>query len=239
MFRHAVKFQFADSNPALALEVSDAGGIETARERSLSIKEVEQVFAVFIGNIFSFGRDNYLACALLLCLGVRKGELTEAKWEEFDLENAVWCLPSERSKTGSGFDIPLPAIAVEWLEELHTRACGSEYIFPNRRASKVPHMGKDTLSRAIAKLFGREAGRKQQPPNKMGELEYFSVHDFRRTCRSLLASAGVPSHIAERCLNHKLKGVEGIYDKYDYMDERRDALEKVTALIASSINYND
>jgi hypothetical protein len=54
----------------------------------------------------------------------------------------------------------------------------------------------------------------------MGRIEYFTVYDLRRTNRSLLASLSVPPHIAERCLNHKLKGVEGIYDRYDYFEER-------------------
>ncbi len=69
----------------------------------------------------------------------------------------------------------------------------------------------------------------------MGDIEHFAVHDLRRTCRSLLASLRVPSHIAERCLNHKLKGVEGIYDRYDYLDERKEALEKVTNLVKNHI----
>ena len=91
-------------------------------------------------------------------------------------------------------------------------------------------MGKDTLNRAITKLFGKEPGKKQQPENKMGDLAEFTVHDLRRTCRSLLAELGVPGHVAERCLNHKLKGVEGIYDRYDYYEERKQALNKVAEL---------
>lgn len=96
-------------------------------------------------------------------------------------------------------------------------------------------MVKDTLNRAISKLFGREPGRKVQPPNKMGNIRHFAIHDLRRTCRSLLASVKVPSHIAERSLNHKLKGVEGIYDRYDYLEEHKEALEKVTNLVRNNI----
>lgn len=182
------------------------------------------VFKKFREEIESFTRDNYLACALLVLLGVRKGELTEAMWSEFDLNTKVWYLPSDRSKSGAAIDIPLPDLALEWLHELKVRAFGSPYVFPNRRPSKLPHMGKDTLNRAIAKLFGKDAGKTVQPENKMGDIEYFTVHDLRRTCRSLLASIGVPGHVAERCLNHKLKGVEGIYNRHDYFDERRQAL---------------
>jgi integrase len=55
---------------------------------------------------------------------------------------------------------------------------------------------------------------------EQGEIsvENFTVHDLRRTFRSLLARLSVPDYVAERCLNHKLKGVEEIYDRYDYLE---------------------
>jgi integrase len=65
--------------------------------------------------------------------------------------------------------------------------------------------------------LGKKVDSKKEPfPNILGEvgLEYFVIHDLRRTCRSLLAELQVPAHIAERCLNHKQKGVEGVYDRY-------------------------
>lgn len=224
LFNHAIKLDLINANPASAFTVSDAGGVEKSKDRALSMEELTFAFSIFRENSASFARDNYLACALLVCLGVRKGELIEAPWSEFDLEKQIWQLPKERSKSGIALDIPLPDLAIEWLQELKIRACGSDYVFPSRRNSKKPHMGNDTLNRAITKLFGHEAGKAKQPPNKMGDMEHFTVHDLRRTCRSLLASIGIPGHIAERCLNHKLKGVEGIYNRYDYLDERRDAL---------------
>ena len=235
LFNHAIKLGLIKYNPASAFTVTDAGGVEKSRERALTVEEIQHVFKVFRENSDSFTRENYLACAMLLILGVRKTELTEAKWSEFDLKNECWTLPAERSKSGVEIVIPLPPNTVEWLDELKIHACGSDYVFPNRRSSKHPHMGKDTLNRAISKLFGKEPGRKQQPENKMGDIAEFTVHDLRRTCRSLMASAGVPGHVAERCLNHKLKGVEGIYDRYDYFDERREGLWKVEELIAPFI----
>lgn len=235
LFNHAIKLGLIKYNPASAFTVTDAGGVEKSRERALTVEEIQHVFKVFRENSDSFTRENYLACAMLLILGVRKTELTEAKWSEFDLKNECWTLPAERSKSGVEIVIPLPPNTVKWLDELKIHACGSDYVFPNRRSSKHPHMGKDTLNRAISKLFGKEPGRKQQPENKMGDIAEFTVHDLRRTCRSLMASAGVPGHVAERCLNHKLKGVEGIYDRYDYFDERREALAKVEGLVISSV----
>ncbi|WP_414147855.1 tyrosine-type recombinase/integrase [Erwinia sp. BNK-24-b] len=220
LFNHGIKLGLIQSNPATAFKVNDAGGVEKSRERALSLDEIAYVFKVFREHSDSFSRDNYLACALLLLLAVRKSELTEAPWSEFNLEDKKWSLPKERSKSGVGIVIPLPPLAIEILNELKVRAFGSSYVFPNRRVSKSQHMAKDTLNRAIAKLFGIEPGKKKKPKNVMGDIEYFTVHDLRRTSRSLLASLAVPPHVAERCLNHKLKGVEGIYDRHDYFMER-------------------
>ncbi|MEE3319562.1 MAG: integrase arm-type DNA-binding domain-containing protein [Pseudomonadota bacterium] len=227
LFRHGIKLDLIQTNPASPFSLSDAGGEERSRERTLSLEELTHAFQVFHENINSFGRDNHLACCLFLVLGVRKSELCEARWDEFDLNAGIWNLSKERSKTGAAITIPLPTQAIRWLEILYGHACGAPYVFPARRASKRPHMGPDTLNRAISKLFGRETGRKKQPPNKMGGLEHFTVHDLRRTFRSLAAAEGVPGHVAERCLNHKLKGVEGIYDRYDYFEERKLAHQKV------------
>lgn len=236
LFNHAIKLGLLTYNPAAAFSVNDAGGIEQSRDRALTLEEIHQVFQIFRDNRESFTRDNYLACALLLVLGVRKTELTEAQWSEFDLKAKRWELSGERSKNGAGIVIPLPPQAVDWLKELMVRACGSPYVFPSRRAGKRPHMGKDTLNRAIAKLFGKEPGKKQQPENRMGDIAEFTVHDLRRTCRSLLAASGVPGHVAERCLNHQLKGIEGVYDRHDYFKERAEALAKVAALVAPAID---
>jgi integrase len=236
LFNHGIKLDVVGANPASAFNVSDAGGIEQSKDRALTFEELTQVFKVFRENKDSFARENYLACALLLTLGVRKGELTEVSWQEIDLEAGIWELPKERSKSGVGITIPLPELCVTWLKELEIRAAGSPYVFPNRRSSKNPFMGADTLNRAITKLFGHEAGKKKQPPNKMGDIKHFSVHDLRRTCRTMLAQLGVPGHIAERCLNHKLRGVEGIYNQHDYFEERKEALVLLADKLESITN---
>ncbi|MFA0142618.1 tyrosine-type recombinase/integrase [Vibrio kanaloae] len=236
LFNHGMKLDLLQGNPASAFTVRDAGGIEQSKDRALSEEELTEFFRIARENSTSFSRDNYLACALLVCLGVRKSELCEARWDEFDLEEGLWNLPKARSKTNVGFTIPLAPEVLQWLEELKIRGFGSEYVFPSRRSSKSPHMGPDTLNRAITKLFGHEAGKKKQPPNLMGDMPHFTVHDLRRTCRTLLAKQGTPGEVAERCLNHKLKGVEGIYDQYDYLEERRVALKLLSNKLIKLIN---
>lgn len=241
LFNHAVKLGLLTYNPAAAFSPQDAGGTEKSRDRILSLEEIKVVFQVFSANPHIFTRDNYIAIALLLIFGVRKGELIAAKWEEFDFDNKVWNLPKERTKTNVGINVPLPEDTLHWFSELSIRANGSEYIFPSRRASKRRgYISDDTLNHALAKLFGMKVDSKKKPyPNLLGAsgIEHFVVHDLRRTCRSLLAYNGVPSHIAERCLNHKIKGVEGIYDRYDYFDERREALDQLAKAICPLVGF--
>jgi len=57
------------------------------------------------------------------------------------------------------------------------------------------------------------------------------VHDFRRTARTHLAALGVTPYVAERCLNHAVKGVEGIYNRHDFFDERKAALQQWADLL--------
>ena len=235
LFRHGIKLDLISHNPASAFTVSDAGGIEKSRDRYLTLEEISKAFEIFKEHQAKFNRDNYLACALLVTLGVRKSELCCAKWDEFELDKALWHLPEGRSKTGAPITIPLPKQVLSWLNELVIRACGSDYVFPARRASKKPHMGDDTLNRAISSMFGHEAGRKIQPSNLMGDMKPFSPHDLRRTFRSLAASQGVAGHVAERCLNHKLKGVESVYNQYDYFEERKKALNQLTEKVVNLI----
>ena len=219
VFTYARKRHILTSNPAADFDTSDAGGKESSRTRALSLEEI-RAFMAACKACPTLGRDNELAFRLLLLLGVRKGELVGAAWEEFDLEAGLWRLPGARTKTGEAVTIPLPALAVEWCRELYIRAAGSPWVFPARRlgSRETGHMSRDTLNVALARV---EHG-----------LPHFTVHDLRRTVRSQLAAFGIAPHVAERCLNHKLKGVEGVYDRHDYLEERRQALEQWAAILA-------
>ena len=215
IFDFAVKRHIVQYNPASAFDLADAGGQEEARTRVLSRDELVQLF-VAMRDAKGFSYENRVTVKLLLLLAVRKQELTAAQWTEFDLDRAIWYLPAERTKTGTAMDIPLPNAAIVCLGELRRLAEGSEWVLPARKAQQrmLPHIHENTLNVALAKVKPLMPG-----------IEPFCVHDFRRTARTHLAALGVDSHIAERCLNHKIRGIEGIYNRHDYLDERRKALE--------------
>lgn len=223
MFAFAVKRHLIQHNPAAPFGVADAGGKEEARSRALSRDELVKLFeGMRLAKGFSV--ENHLTVRLLLLLAVRKSELIGARVEEFDLARSVWHLPSERTKTSAAIDIPLPAQAVESLRELIRLGSGSDYLLPARKRQErmLPHVHENTLNQAMARVW----------PHLHG-VARFTLHDFRRTARTHLAALGVDAHIAERCLNHKIKGVEGIYNRHDYFPERRDALARWARFVES------
>ncbi|ELA6921387.1 tyrosine-type recombinase/integrase [Vibrio parahaemolyticus] len=238
MFNHAIKLNLITYNPAQAFTPKDAGGTEQSRDRALTLSEIEYAFKTLREQSHIFTRDNYLACCLLLCLGCRKGELIAAKWEHFSLDEKIWyCRPNKIRKNApppKPVPIPLSEQTITWLTELKVRSAGAEHVFPSRRRSKRRgYISDDTINHALAKISGMKVDSHKQPyPNMLCDIEPFTVHDLRRTCRSLLAKLGTPEHIAERCVNHKVKGLVGIYDRHSYLDERREALDKLSALVS-------
>lgn len=62
-------------------------------------------------------------------------------------------------------------------------------------------------------------------------LPHWTVHDIRRTCRTLMSRARVSPDISERVLGHAIPGVAGVYDRHAYVEEKREALEALAALL--------
>lgn len=230
MFHFAVKRKWIESNPAYGFEISDAGGTESSRDRWLNREELAAL-AQAMRETPNFGRLNELAVWLLLALCVRKMELLSAQWSEFDLDKGVWLLRPSRTKTNAAIDIPLALPVIEWLKELKVFACGHSYLFPARRLihmkaglprkNRFEHISPDTLNVALKRL-------------PLDDIEHFTVHDMRRTARTQMAALGVDRFVAERALNHKVRDIEGVYNQYDYFDERKRALDRWARLLSAT-----
>ncbi|MBD2813304.1 tyrosine-type recombinase/integrase [Xenorhabdus sp. Flor] len=223
IFDYAIRRQLIDVNPCSAFEVADAGGKEISRDRWLTRDELITFFQAL--RVAGISRQNEISFKILLALCLRKMELCAARWEEFDFANGVWHFPAERSKNGDAVDIPLCPQVIEWFMELKAMAGGSQYVLPARKMQHrmIPHIQESTLPVALAKVR-REL---------LVDMPNFTIHDFRRTARTHLAALGVDPFVAERCLNHRIKGVEGIYNRHDYFDERKAALAQWCDLLVA------
>lgn len=214
VFKYAVRKGLLEANIIADYTARDAGGTERKRSRYLSQNELAALF-VAMRDTPNFGRQNTIAVNLLLMLCVRKMELLAAKWSDFDLEHGLWLLNAD-NKTGRELAIPLSEQVITYLQELKVFACGSPFLFPARvirQNQRFGHVSPDTLNVALTRL-------------ELAEIEHFTVHDMRRTARTHLSALGVHSDIAERALNHTIKGMEANYNQYQFLRERKEALDK-------------
>ncbi|EKS5645177.1 tyrosine-type recombinase/integrase [Salmonella enterica] len=229
LFDYAVVRGMIEVNPAISFGSKDAGGKEQGRKRALTREELIKFFkALRRGRGIS--RENELTFKIILALGVRKMELCAAEWSEFDLDNQVWHLPGVRAKNGDDIDIPLAQPVIEWIKEIRLFAGESKWLIPARRARTTAHVSRATLNMVMPSVL-----------KEMPDVEPFSIHDLRRTMRTQMAALGIDPVIAERCLNHKIPGIEGIYNRHQYFDERKAALEQWAELLAaleSGEDYN-
>jgi integrase len=135
-----------------------------------------------------------------------------------ELKGDTWILPASRNKVGEELERPLSKLALGILDEL-PRIQDNPYVF--------------TLG---SRPLGGHSRFKRQLDAKLQFAQQWQVHDLRRTARSLLSRAGVPSEHGERCLGHAIRGVEGTYNRHAYYEEKRLAFEKLAALIENIIN---
>ena len=98
------------------------------------------------------------------------------------------------------------------------------YVFPAARSVK----GKDACMSGWSK---RKRALDAKIALELPGMPQWQLHDLRRTARSLMSRAGVLSEHAERVMGHAVGGVEGVYDRHAYVDEKAAALRRLAALI--------
>lgn len=218
LFRWGIHRRIVEDSPVKLLY--RPGGKEKPRERTLSADEIKALLSI---DPLPRWERLHRTINILLLTGQRRGELALAKWSDIDLKAKTWRIPDEVSKNGKGHTVPLSSWAVEEFKALKREAEGSAFVFPVDGNPKAP---------ADPKLLTRNLARAQERFKALG-IEPFTLHDLRRTCRTGLARLKVPPHIAERVLNHVQEKIPGTYDVHDYLDEKREALERWAERLAS------
>lgn len=182
-----------------------------SRSRTLGPDELPRWFhAIHRSGISA---QNKLALHFLLLMPARKGELVKARWADVDLASGLWDVPMQNSKNGAPIRHRLSRQALEVMRKLHALAGGSEWVLPSPRSGGRKHRSTSTLNQALLTID-------HLPPGVV-------IHDLRRTIRTQLSEmGGVPAEVAELCLNHRPKGVHGVYDRSERLDERAVALQR-------------
>lgn len=225
VYRHANDRGHGLFNPAADIKPSSIA-IFKPRERTLTPEEI----GLFFRTLDAIGAMGTMKMALKLVLitMVRKGEFTNATWDEIDFKKWTWTIPSDRMKGSRAHVIYLPKQAQDILVGLQMCAGGSEYLVPGRYNFRKP-----LSNAALNSLIDRTV----KIINEDGEhIQGFTVHDMRRTASTLLHEAGYPSDWIEKALAHEQKGVRAVYNKAEYARQRAYMLQQWADMIDSWIN---
>jgi len=193
------------------------------RQRVLSDDEIRAVWRAAEASQSAFG---YLVQFLLLT-ATRRTEAADMRRSE--VVGNDWIIPQERYKTGLELVVPLSAAA-------QTVFAAAPKI--GRRGLAFTTDGKHPLGgfSKFKRNFDAKVLAELRKHNPEAKLPRWTLHDLRRTARSLMSRAGVPSDHAERCLGHVLPGLRGTYDRHQYLNEKRRAFEALATLIERILN---
>lgn len=209
------------------IDISPAEGIssdfrETSRDRVLTDDELAAVLCGARQMPWPYGG----IVEFLALTGQRREEVNQLKWHEIDEETQTWCIPAVRSKNGKAHIVHLsePALVV-----IEGRPRNSEFVF-------ATSMGKHFQAFAKGK----------RKLDDLCDIDGWRLHDLRRTVVSGMARLGVPPHVADKILNHQsgtISGVAAVYQRHEFLAERKNALERWGAHVAklpkSNVEHSD
>jgi integrase len=148
----------------------------------------------------------------------RKDKVATMKWD--DIVDGVWVIQSEQREKSNAGSLLLPQAVIDIIDA-QPRIAGNPHVFAAGKGSGP---------------FNSFSQRKEELDAKLPRMADWRIHDLRRTARSLMSRAGVLPHISEQVLGHKIKGVEGTYDRHDYGPEKAQALAQLASLVDQIIN---
>ncbi|MFM5185757.1 tyrosine-type recombinase/integrase [Aeromonas veronii] len=206
---------FCQANPVdvvdklLPLQPSKA--IRTQHQPAMDWRELPAFYQQHLANAERFDVSRALLSFVLLT-ACRSGEARKMRWDEVDMDAAIWTIPADRMKTQVMHRVPLSLQAMAVLEKV--RGLHGEWVFPSpRKQVPLTDMALTTLLRRV------------EAPSTTPE-RLATAHGFRSTFRDWCSEQGYPRDLAERALAHLIQNkVEAAYHRTDLLDQRRPMMD--------------
>jgi integrase len=177
---------------------------------------------------------------ILMLTALRLNEVADARKNEFDWKNNLWTIPAERMKGKNGkaqaHVVPLTDDLQAVLKALPQFKKGP-YLFSTNFGEKPAWMSdwiKKRTDQQMLLTLRDLAVQGGDDPDAV-ELKRWTNHDIRRTVRSKLSRLKIAEEVREAVLGHARPGIKGTYDLYDYLDEKREALQLWAARLRSIV----
>lgn len=232
-----------DVNPLRAMAKPDA---PKARERVLADEELADLWRATDTLAKPF--DAFFR--LLVLTAQRRSEVAGMLWAELDRDARAWVIPAARAKNNAAQLVPLSDAVIGELDRLAlAQQVKANVAAPDgtnwpklghalTTTGRTPISGITKAKDALDKAIGEARGTKELP----APIEAWRIHDLRRTVATGLQRLGVRFEVTEAVLNHvsgAKGGVAGIYQRHDWKDEKRTALDAWASHIAALLVPTD
>lgn len=209
VFEHALAHGLIERNPARDIR---PGVVLKTRQKGhfarLDAKELPALLRkmqAYPGSVMT-----RYALDLMARTFVRTSELIAARWDEFDLDAAVWRIPAERMKMRAPHIVPLSTQAVDALRCLHELKGLGPFLFPGERDHEAP-MSNGTILGAL---------------KRMGYAGKMTGHGFRGVASTILHEAGFDhAHIELQLAHQERDDVSAAYNWATHLPARRKMMQ--------------
>lgn len=208
LFNWSIQRGIIEASPVAMVE---RPGAETERERALADAEIKTVWQATDKLAYPFGPFFRMA----LATGQRRSEVGGMRWSDIDEAEKTWTLPAELTKAGRAHIVPLSPLAIKILAECPRAGA---YVFTTRKNRPI-----SGFSKAKALLDAKAADIAEA--EERVPVAPWRLHDLRRSAATVMGRLRVSRFVLGRVLNHADSSVTGIYDRHEYLDEKRQALD--------------
>jgi integrase len=235
VFNHAIRWEFTDRNPVTGPVKGSGVRVSAKRERTPDILEVEEMHLL----LGALGIRERAMVFLDMPSGLRRGELAELKWEDFDFKNLhvsvtrslvdqhVGPVKTEASRRLMPIDEYVAHDLLAWYEVTPYKD-PSEYVWATDANRAGAKRGKQPVwLSAVMRDYIQPAAR------KLGINKKMSWHTFRHTFSTLLKANGEDVKVVQELLRHSTARMT--LDTYTQAlsPQKRAAQSKVVGMIRS------
>ncbi len=221
-YNFAVAREWVEAHPLAGLTKEKIGGRQKERDRYLSEEEIVELQQCLpVANLL---RTTELAIWIMLSTCCRVGELSQARWENVDLERGEWSIPAGNSKNAKEHTVFLSDFSKEKFEELRALTGSSGWCLPSRDGER--HICLKSIAKQIKDRVRDEPLSNRTKATGMLLLAggQWTPHDLRRTGATMMGELGVMGEVIERCLNHvEQNKLKRIYQRHELKAEQREA----------------